>query len=316
MFCLRVSAMNNNVSRRTVLATLGASLGTAFAVPVASAPVRGTKWIVRTTDLLRLLEAKSGGRLGVAILDTATGRVTGHRTDERFGMCSTFKLPLAAVTLHEIDAGRLRGDTLLAYKESDLAPNSPVARANLVKGGMTIIDCAKAAQQFSDNTAANLLIRQLGGPTRFTAKLRALGDPASRLDRYEPAMNLVLPGEVHDTTTPRGMAMGMRAYLLGRALKPASRALLIGWMIETKTGARRLRAGFPPDWRAGDKTGSSWNETKMVDKVNDIAIVWPPRRAPLIVAAYLDGATMSKSIRPEDETILAEVGRIAAGSVA
>jgi beta-lactamase class A len=87
-------------------------------------------------------------------------------------------------------------------------------------------------------------------------------------------------------------------------------------MIETQTGARRLRAGFPPEWRAGDKTGSSWNETKMVDKVNDVAIVWPPHRVPLIVTAYLDGANKSKAIRPEDETILAEVGRIAAGAFA
>ena len=294
------------MSRRMILAGFGTSL----ALPAFAAtrdPMRAA---------LAALEIKSGGRLGVAILDTATGRLSGHRLDERFGMCSTFKLPLAAVTLHEIDVGRLRGDTLLAYKESDLAPNSPVARANIAKGGMTILDCAKAAQQFSDNTAANLLIRQFGGPARFTAKLRALGDPVSRLDRYEPAMNLVLPGEVHDTTTPRGMAMGMRAYLLGHALKPATRDLLTGWMIDTQTGARRLRAGLPPEWRAGDKTGSSWNETIMIDKVNDIAIVWPPRRAPIIVTAYLDGATISKSIRPEDETILAEVGRIVAGAFA
>ena len=289
------------LSRRSVVGALGASLTLpAFARPRAS-----------TTTALAALEVKSGGRLGVAVLDTATGRITGHRADERFGMCSTFKLPLAAVVLAEIDAGRLRGDTVLPYKETDLAPNSPVARANLAKGGMAIIDLAKAAQQFSDNTAANLLIRQFGGPVGYTAKLRALGDPTSRLDRYEPDMNLVLPGEVHDTTTPRGMAMGMRAYLLGDALKPASRDLLTGWMSETKTGARRLRAGFPPEWRAGDKTGSSWNETTMVDKVNDVAILWPPRHAPLIVTAYLDGAALSKNIRAEDEAILAEVGKVA-----
>ena len=293
------------LSRRSVVGVLGA----AFAVPAFAKPTAAEA-------ALAALETKSGGRLGVAILETSTGRVTGHRTDDRFGMCSTFKLPLAAVTLREIDAGRLRGDRWMPYGESDMAPNSPVARANLGKGGMTIIDLAKAAQQFSDNTAANLLIRQLGGPAGVTAKLRALGDPASRLDRYEPGMNLVLPGKVYDTTTPRGMAMGMRAYLLGGALKPASRDLLTGWMIDTKTGARRLRAGFQPEWRAGDKTGSSWNETKMVDKVNDVAIVWPPHRAPVLVAAYLDGANKSKAIRPEDETILAEVGRIVAGAFA
>lgn len=291
-------------SRRTIVGALCATIGL---------PAFGRS-IPRTIIALAALEAKSGGRLGIAILDTATGHVSGHRTDERFGMCSTFKLPLAAVILAEIDAGRLRGDMVVPYGEGDLAPNSPITRANIGKGGMTIVDLAKAAQQSSDNTAANLLIRLAGGPAGVTSKLRALGDPASRLDRYEPAMNLVLPGEIHDTSTPRGMAVGMRSYLLGRALKPASRDLLTGWMIETKTGARRLRAGLPENWRAGDKTGSSWNEETMVDKINDNAIFWPPGRAPVIVSAYLDAASPSKAIRPEDEAILAEVGRIAARS--
>ena len=290
------------LSRRTVVGVLGASLVLpAFAKPRASATVA-----------LAALEARSGGRLGVAILDTATGRIAGHRADERFGMCSTFKLPLTAVILHEIDAGRLHGDRWIPYSADDVIAHASVTRANLAKGGMTLLALAEAAQTTSDGTAANLLVRLLGGPTGFTAKLRALGDPDSRLDRYEPEMNLVLPGEVQDTTTPRGMATGMRAYLLGGALKPASRDLLTGWMIDTKTGARRLRAGLPSKWRAGDKTGSSWNETAMVDKINDNAIFWPPGRAPVIVSAYLDGAKMSKDIRPEDQAILAEVARIAA----
>ncbi len=290
-------------SRRTLIAALGASSALPAFARMPLSP-------------LTLLERKSGGRLGVAILDTATNRFFGHRMDEPFGMCSTFKLPLAASVLREIDAGRLTGDKVLAYREADLAPISPLTRASLAKGGMTVLDCAKAAQQFSDNTAANLLIRLLGGPASVTARLRSLGDPVSRLDREEPLINLVLPSEVHDTTTPRGMALGMRAYLLGRALKPASRTTLIDWMIETKTGARRLRAGFPGNWRAGDKTGSSWDWEPMVDKIHDVAIVWPPRRAPLIVAAYLDGAVISKAIRAEDEAILAEVGGIAARIVA
>lgn len=290
-----------NLTRRHVIA----ALGVAMAVP-------GHAATPSTDPALAALERASGGRLGVAILETATGRITGHRLDERFGMCSTFKLPLAAVILREIDAGRLRADRWVPYGADDLQNHAPVTRANLVRGGMTVIALAEAVQTTSDNTAANLLVRLLGGPAAFTAKLRAMGDPVSRLDRYEPAMNLVLPGEVHDTTTPRGMAQGMRAYLVGSALRPAPRARLIGWMIDTETGARRLRAGLPAGWRAGDKTGSSWNETTMVDKVNDVAIVWPPRRAPLIVTAYLDGASMSKSMRPEDEAILADVGRIAA----
>jgi beta-lactamase class A len=293
------------LSRRAVVGGFGAAL----ALPAIAEPSN------RYRAAFAALESKSGGRLGVAILDTGTGRITGHRTDERFGMCSTFKLPLAAVILAEIDAGRLRDERVLGYAESDLVPNSPVTRANVDKGGMTIVDLAKAAQQASDNTAANLLIRLLGGPRRMTHKLRTMGDSVSRLDRYEPAMNLVLPGEIHDTTTPRGMVKGMNAYLLGGKLKPATRDLLTSWMIETKTGARRLRAGLPPEWRAGDKTGSSWNERVMVDKVNDVGIFWPPGRAPVIVAAYLDAAAPSGSIRPEDESVLGEVGRVSAYQV-
>lgn len=290
------------LSRRTLVASVAASLAMpAFAERRAS-----------PTAALAELEARSGGRLGVAILDTANGRMTGHRADERFSMCSTFKLPLAAVILAEIDAGRMRADQWVRYRAEDLIAHAPVTRTNLSNGGMTVSALAEAAQTTSDGSAANLLIGLLGGPASFTAKMRALGDAASRIDRFEPVMNIVRPGDVHDTTTPRGMANGMRAYLVGRALRPASRARLIGWMVDTKTGVRRIRAGLPAGWRAGDKTGSSWNETETVDKINDVAIFWPPGRAPLIVTAYLDGPERSKAIRPEDEAILAEVGRFAA----
>lgn len=294
-------------TRRAALGMLGAA---------AAAPVLGLTPLPPAKLALAALEKKSGGRLGAAILDTRTGAILGHRIDERFGMCSTFKLPLVAAVLAEIDAGRLDSDRILRFRQDELVPNSPVTSTHAARGGMTVSDLAKAAQQVSDNTAANLLIKLFGGPEGVTGAFRRLGDRVSRLDHYEPTMNFVPPGATNDTTTPRGMALGMQSYLLGRALSPASRATLMGWMADTRTGVRRLRAGFPEDWTAGDKTGSSWNETTMVDKVNDVAIVTPTGRAPLIVTAYLDGAGSSPSIRPDDEAILAEVGRIAAGAFA
>jgi beta-lactamase class A len=288
-------------SRRTALGLLGAA---------AAAPALARSPDATATDLAAL-EIKSGGRLGVAILDTGTGRITGHRMDERFGMCSTFKLPLAAVILAEIDAGRMKADQWVPYGPADMVPVSPVTGPNLSKGGMPLLALAEGAQKTSDNVAANLMLRLLGGPAGFTAKLRAMGDPLTRLDRFEPDMNLVRPGEIHDTTTPEAMARLIGRALTGTVLKPASRNLLITWMADTKTGTRRIRAGLPAGWRSGDKTGTA-SFPEMVNKYNDVAVVFPPGRKPIVIAAYLDATAHFEAIRPEDEAILAEVGRIVA----
>ncbi len=231
-------------------------------------------------------------------------------------MCSTFKLPLTGVILAEIDAGRMKADQWVPYTQADIVPVHPVTGPNLPKGGMKLIDLAEGAQKTSDNVAANLMLRLLGGPTGFTAKLRAMGDSVTRLDRFEPAMNLVMPGEEHDTTTPADMARLVARLTTGRLLKPASRELLIDWMADTKTGSKRIRAGLPATWRSGDKTGTASDDRPngMVNKYNDVAIAFPSGRAPIVIAAYLDAAAHFDTIRPEDEAILAEVGRIAAGA--
>ena len=260
---------------------------------------------------LKSLEAKAGGRLGVCLLNTQTGRLAGHRLDERFAMCSTFKLPLAAVVLREADGGRLKLADPIPFSEKDMVPHAPVTGENLHAGRMTIAALAEAAQVTSDNVAANLLLKRLGGPAAFTAILRALGDGTTRLDRYEPTLNLVLPNEVHDTTTPRAMAMTVSGFLTGGLLTEASRDMLVSWMVATRTGDRRVRAGLPEGWRAGDKTGTAMAEA-MTDKYNDVAAVWPPGSAAMIVAAYFDTNTRSTEIRDDHQAVLAEVGRIAA----
>ncbi|MCA3255274.1 MAG: class A beta-lactamase [Alphaproteobacteria bacterium] len=257
------------------------------------------------------LERRAGGRLGVGVLDTATGRITGHRLDERFGMCSTFKLPLAGVILAEIDAGRLRADQWVAYTQADIVYHAPVTGPNLARGGMTVAALAEAAQKTSDNPAANLLLKLIGGPAGFTEKLRALGDPVTRLEHFETRMNLVKPGEVTDTTSPRAMARLLHRLITGATLTPASRDTLLRWMIDTTTGKRRLRGGFPADWIAGDKTGTA-EMVGMPNKVHDVAIAWPPGRAPLIVACYYEAPVTFDGTRPEDEAVHAEVGRIVA----
>ena len=259
---------------------------------------------------LAALEARAGGRLGVGLLDTGSGRLVGHRLDERFAMCSTFKLPLAALVLRAADTGRLRLDDAVAITKADLVPYAPVVEPK-VGQTLTLAALAEAAQTTSDNAAANLLLARLGGPAGFTAALRALGDTVTRLDRTEPQLNLVKPGEEHDTTSPRAMAGTLARLLTGDALTPASRERLIGWMVGTTTGGKRLRAGLPSSWRAGDKTGTAQADA-MTDKVNDLAITWPPGKAPVVVTAYFDSSRRTNATQPADEAALAEVGRIAA----
>lgn len=263
---------------------------------------------------LAQLEHTAGGRLGVCVLDSDSGRSAGLRADERFGLCSTFKLLLAAVILREADAGRLALDEVLAYSREDLVPNSPVTEAQLASGGMPIEALAHATQTTSDNLAANLLMKRLGGPQALTAKLREMGDQTTRLDRWEPMMNRVPPGEVRDTSSPRALADTVARIFGEQLLAPASRAKLRDWTIATTTGTRRLRAGFPSDWVAGDKTGTGY-APGMGNKTNDIAIVWRADRAPLVVAAYYEAPGYFDRIRAEDEAVLAQVGRLVVGWV-
>jgi beta-lactamase class A len=264
-----------------------------------------------TTRALQALEARHGGRLGVCMLDARRQRVTGHRLDERFAMCSTFKLPLAAVVLREADQGRLRLSEVLPYTQKDMLSYAPVTGEHLKDGGMTVGALAEAAQVTSDNVAANLLLTRLGGPAAFTARLREMGDRQTRLDRMEPALNVVPPGDERDTTTPRGMAETLAAVAAGDVLAPASRDLLIEWMVKTRTGDKRIRAGLPADWRAGDKTGTITGD-ETTDKYNDVAIAFPPGRGALVVTAFYDTGKHFKDIRDEDQAVLAEVGRLAA----
>jgi beta-lactamase class A len=264
-----------------------------------------------TARALQSLESRSGGRLGVCVLDTRTARVTGHRLDERFAMCSTFKLPLAAVVLREADQGRLALTEVVPYSQKDMLSYAPVTSEHLKDGGMTVAALAEAAQVTSDNVAANLLLGRVGGPSGFTARLREMGDRHTRLDRLEPGLNQVPPGDERDTTTPRAMAQTLAAVLTGDLLTPGSRARLIDWMVKTRTGDKRIRAGLPTDWRAGDKTGTLTGD-ETTDKYNDLAIAYPPGRGAFVVTAFYDTGKRFKDMRDEDQAVLAEVGRLAA----
>jgi beta-lactamase class A len=237
------------------------------------------------------IEIERGGRLGVALLDTLDGRFVGHRADERFAMCSTFKLLAGGAVLARVDAGKDRLDRRIRYDAKHLVTYSPVTEKNLATG-MTLAELCDAAITLSDNTAGNLLLSTIGGPAGLTAFVRTLGDTVTRLDRIETELNEAVPGDPRDTTTPAAMASDIRALVLGDALSAASREQLKAWLIANKTGGTRIRAGVPAGWIVGDKTGTGGRGTN-----NDVGILWPPGRAPMILCVYLTETSASFEAR-------------------
>jgi beta-lactamase class A len=248
---------------------------------------------------VRELEQRSGGRFGVAVLDTGNGDRFAYRGDERFPMCSTFKLLLAAAVLGRVERGEESLARRLEVRASDLKPWSPFSQTRVGKDAGVEEMCQAIVTQ-SDNAGANLLLATIGGPPGLTAFARALGDEHTRLDRMETELNSATPGDARDTTTPLAMLGNLRALLLGDALHHGSRTRLLAWLRANTTGDARLRAGLPPGWQVGDKTGSGNGTT------NDIAILWPPGGKPLLVCAYL---THSKLDSGKRDAIHADLAR-------
>jgi beta-lactamase class A len=250
------------------------------------------------SNRLAAIERASGGRLGVALIDSEGHLLMAHRSDERFAMCSTFKLLLGA--MHAQTAGARHP---MAFTRADLLPNSPYSERSLRFGMMRVGFAAEHAITQSDNTAANLLLRRMGGPEAFTRSLRALGDSVTRLDRYETALNENAPGDPRDTTTPVAMARTASPFVLGTGLHPVWRGALRRWMIASRTGLRRIRAGLPRGWEAGDKTGTCGTA------YNDVAFFRAANGREYMLSVYLDRPTVTG---PRAEAAIADVGRLAA----
>jgi len=248
------------------------------------------------------IEQATGIHLGVSALDTGTGRTLSHRGDEQFPMCSTFKFLLAALVLSKVDAGTEQLGRSISYSEKDLLEYAPVTRAYVKDGVLTVGELCVAAVEVSDNAAANLLLAQVGGPAGVTSFIRSLGNTVTRLDRTEPELNTAIPGDPRDTTSPKGMVDSMRILLTGGSLSVASRNQLIRWLEKCETGGNRLRAGIPKDWRAGDKTGTGENGA-----IGDLGIFWPPRKAPILIAAYVLGGSATREQR---EQAIASAARV------
>ena len=254
-------------------------------------------------EVLEGIEQRVGGRLGMALFDDTGTQLRSYRGDERFAMCSTFKLPLGAAVLENVEDGSFALDDAIAFGADDILEYAPVVSESVSAGEMTVAELAEAASTVSDNSAANLLLAQIGGPEGLTAFFRRHGDDVTRLDRTEPTLNENVSGDPRDTTTPVAMAGLVQHLVLGDGLEPASREMLAGWTIASTTGLRRIRAGLPEGWRAGDKTGTCWTA------YNDVAIVWPTESDPFVLVIYID--------RPEATPRLvnqafAEIGELAA----
>jgi beta-lactamase class A len=254
---------------------------------------------------LQAIERASLGRLGVHIVDTASGASFGHRADERFLMCSTFKLLASALVLQRVDRGQESIDRRIVFGRADLVAHSPVTEKHVGGAGMTLGELCAATMTTSDNAAANLILASYGGPPAFTAFARELGDTVTRLDHGEPALN-AWRDAVSNTTSPRAMLASLQRVALGDALTSASRDTLQRWLRANTTGKTRLEAGLPAGWAIGDKTGSSDNDGHG-GSTNDIGVVWPPGRAPLLVTAYLTRSSASSVAR---NATLARVGAL------
>lgn len=276
------------------VAGLGVStvvMGGAFSVACGCAP--------DISAAVETIEAETGQRIGVSVLGAKVP--FGYRETERFAMCSTFKWVLAAAVLEQVEQGRLKLSDRLSFTQADLVSHAPVVGANLDAGQLSIEALCEAIVTVSDNAAANLLLKHIGGPQAVTDFCRRQGDKETRLDRFETELNSNLPGDPRDTTTPKAMASLLLNMVEGHILTPAHRGRLEHWMEQSRTGRHMIRAVLPEHWRAGDKTGRGDNGA-----VNDVAFIRAPGKDPLSIAIYTEGGDLNSDQR---NAIIATVAR-------
>jgi beta-lactamase class A len=279
------------------------ALGASACIPPDQSPMG------RLAAELRLIEASGNGTLGVELFDTVSGMSVGLNRDRRFGHASSFKFSLAALLLQRHAAGQIDADKRVIWTEADMLEHAPFTRERIGTGA-TLRELARATQITSDNPAANILLGNLGGPAGLTAFWRSIGDEVSRVDRYEPEMNIVPPAEFRDTTTPAAMARNVAKIIYGDVLPEAERAELKGWMIATETGLRRVRAGLPEGWVAGDKTGTSGMVGTEGNYIDIGFAEGPKGQPPITFACYFRARQGDDDMAARAELTLSRVGRI------
>lgn len=295
--------MNHSPLRRSLLLACASAPFFAACTTATTVPPPNAKKTSTAEALLAQLEASSGGRLGVAAFDVANNAHVQHRADERFPLCSTFKVMAVGAVLNRSTKEPTLMQQRISYEASDLVAHSPITGKH-VGQGMAVADLCAAALQHSDNTAANLLMKLLGGPSAVTAFARSIGDETFRLDRWETDLNTAIPGDPRDTSTPNNMARGLQGLALNNVLADPQRDQLQAWLRGNTTGTTRIRAGVPADWVVGDKTGTGDHGT-----TNDIGVLWPPTGSPIVLAIYF---TQPDKAAPMRNDVVAAAARIAA----
>jgi beta-lactamase class A len=242
----------------------------------------------RLLQKVREVEERLEARLSLAVFDEESGRHWAYQADQRYPLCSTFKVLASSAFLARVDRGEDSLERRVVIGEKDLVSYSPLTETRVGGQGMTMAEICEAALTLSDNTAGNKILESIGGPSGVTEFARSIGDGVTRLDRWETELNEALVGDERDTTSPNAITETLRELLLGDTLSENSKRQLADWMIANKTGDAKLRAGLPSDWIVGDKTGGGNNGT-----MADVAIAWPVNRQPLIMAVYLTETTAS-----------------------
>ncbi len=265
----------------------------------ADRPNRAVKKIPAHIDReFAQLESKFDARLGVYAIDTGTNRKVAYRPNERFAYASTYKALATGAVLQQNSIDQL--NKIITYTKDDLVTYSPITMAH-VDTGMTLEEICEAAIRYSDNTAGNLLLKKLGGPDGFEKALRQIGDRTTEADRFETDLNEAAPGDIRDTSTAKALAADLKAFTVGHVLPTDKRKFLTDWMRGNSTGDQLIRAGVPKGWEAGDKSGAGGYGTR-----NDIAIVWPPNRAPIIIAIL---STRNTKDATYDNALIAEAAK-------
>ncbi|MBD8605511.1 class A beta-lactamase [Aeromicrobium sp. CFBP 8757] len=299
--------LTDRIALRAVVVSVAALVAACASTPVdrpgrdAGARPSDVADVSATTDqAFSALEKRHDARVGVFVLDTGSGRSVTWRSGERFAFASTIKAPLAAAVLDLVPSEDL--SRVIRFDAGDLVPYSPVTEQH-VGTGMTLRAVMDAALRFSDNTAANLLFEEVGGPAGLDRALERLGDRVTRPVRIEPDLNSAVPGEVRDTTTPRAIATTVGAYVLGDTLPASDRDLLRTLMVGSTTGDELIRAGVPDRWVVADKTGSADHGVR-----NDVAVAFPPGRAAVLIAVMTSRDDVDA---PSDDAVVAPATRIA-----
>jgi beta-lactamase class A len=303
---MTLDTTESRLSRRTVLA-LGAGTVLAAAIPMSGSAHASALGESEISRQLRDLEQEHSARLGVFARNTATGRSVLYRADERFPMCSVFKTLAVAAVLRDLDRNGEFLAKRIRYTEKDVTDSgyAPITgKPENLANGMTVAELCAATICYSDNAAGNLLLRELGGPAAVTRFCRSIGDPTTRLDRWEPELNSAEPWRITDTTSPRAIGQTYARLTLGNLLTSQDRKRLTEWLLANTTSGEKFRAGLPADWTIADKTGGGKYGTN-----NDVGITWPPGRSPIALAVL---TTKHEPGAPADNPLVAKIAALLA----